>query len=263
MHGRDDVKRLAYLFAILFSFAACSDLDATAEGPDGGEEGGADGGDTSPDAAVSDFTPTPKPDTWPMSYDMNRLLEDEQIFGGENISVEEVQTFLTEKGSFLATYNDPLSGDSAAAIIVNRGQAYGVNPLYIIARIQTESSLISSGTNASLDKATGCGCPDSAPCNPDLGGFGNQIECAAEKMFAYSSEIDTNGATRANWKIGVSKNTSDPCTVTPANRATALLYTYTPWVGAYGEQCGTPMWGGSSLVALAYYRYWVEFPWSI
>ena len=167
------------------------------------------------------------------------------------------------KGSYLTGYTDPLSGDTAAEIIVNRSHAYGVSPLYMIARIQTESSLISSGTDASLDKATGCGCPDSAPCNPDLGGFGNQIECAAEKMFAYDMELEADGVTRSGWSVGVAKNTSDPCMVTPANRATAMLYTYTPWVGAYGQQCGTPMWGGSSLVALAYYRYWVEYPWSL
>lgn len=259
------MKRLAYSLAILLSFAACSDLGSSAEQPDAGEEeGGADAGPNRPDADEgSEFIPTPKPDTWPMRYDMNRLLEDEQIFGGENISVEEMQTFLVEQGSFLATYNDPLSGDSAATLIVHRSRAYGVNPLYMIARLQTESGLISSGTNNSLDQATGCGCPDGEPCAPELAGFGNQIECAAEKMFAYSNELDTKGATRSFWRIGVPKNTSDMCTVVPANKATALLYTYTPWVGAYGEQCGTPMWGGSSLVAFAYYRYWVEFSWTI
>ena len=50
----------------------------------------------------------------------------------------------------------------------------------------------------------------------------------------------------------MAKKTSDNCWVTPANNATAALYTYTPWVGAYASQCGTSQWGGSSLVALLY-----------
>jgi hypothetical protein len=206
---------------------------------------------------------SPRPTVWPESYDMHRLLEDEQILGGQHISVAEVQDFLVIKGSYLAGYTDPVSGQDAATIMVERSRAYGVSPLYMIARVQTESSLITSGTASNLDKATGCGCPDGGGCNPELGGFGNQIECAAEKMRAYHDELEESGVTRAGWQVGVMKMTSDPCVVTPANRATAMLYTYTPWVGAYGEQCGTPMWGGSSLVALAYHRYWVEYDWSL
>ena len=44
--------------------------------------------------------------------------------------------------------------------------------------------------------------------------------------------------TISGWKVGVTKSTSDPCQVTPKNRITAALYTYTPWVGAYGIGCG-------------------------
>ena len=51
----------------------------------------------------------------------------------------------------------------------------------------------------------------------------------------------------------------DPCVVTPENRATAALYTYTPWVGAYGITCGTAMWGGSSLVARLLQSYKTAF----
>lgn len=223
---------------------------------------------TGPDGGISvDAEPgadaRPKPDDYPRSYDVHRLLDDDQILGGERITVAEVQDFLAMKGSYLAGYTDPVSGLDGATIIVERSHSYGVNPLYMIARIQTESSLITSGTADHLEAATGCGCPDGGGCNPELGGFGNQIDCAAEKMRAYHDELEQDGVTRAGWQVGVAKMTSDPCTVTPVNRATAMLYTYTPWVGAYGDQCGTSMWGGSSLVALAYHRYWVEYDWSL
>jgi hypothetical protein len=49
--------------------------------------------------------------------------------------------------------------------------------------------------------------------------------------------------------------------VKPATKATAALYTYTPWVGAYAIQCGRDTVGGSSLVALVFNRYKGEYAW--
>ena len=43
-------------------------------------------------------------------------------------------------------------------------------------------------------------------------------------------DLDAKGTTIAGWKVGVAKKTSDGYAVTPANKATAALYTYTPWV---------------------------------
>lgn len=242
--------------ALALSLGACTG-GITTGGVDGGPATGfADAGE--------DFEPRPKPDEVPATYDKNHLLDDDQIFGGEHISIAQMQDFLEVSGSYLAGYTDPVSGDTAAAIIVERSRAYGVSPLYMVARIQTESSLITSGTADYLEQATGCGCPDGSGCNPELGGFGNQIECAAEKMDAYFQELEADGVTRAGWMVGVAKDSSDPCTVMPVNAATAMLYTYTPWVGAYTDDaCGRTDIGGSSLVALAYHRFWIEYPWDL
>ena len=213
-----------------------------------------DGGADLPDAR-------PLPDGYPDSYDVNLLMTDADITVGNDISAAQVQEFLAQQGSFLAGYADPVSGDSAAALIAARSQAHAISPLYLLARIQTESSLITSGTDAYLDQATGCGCPDGSGCDPQLGGFGNQVECAAQKMRSYLDDLDQTGVTVAGWSVGAEHQTGDPCTVTPGNRATAALYTYTPWVGAYGMQCGRSDIGGSSLVALAYNRFLSEYHW--
>ena len=61
----------------------------------------------------------------------------------------------------------------------------------------------------------------------------------------------------------MTKATSDPCTVTPVNNATAALYTYTPWVGAYAVQCGRATVGGSSLMASIYNRYKTAYAWTL
>ena len=199
-----------------------------------------------------------------MRFDVDSLLTDQQLTGGQDITVAEVQAMLEEHGSFLADYVDPAWGKSAARLIVERGRAHRISPLYLLARIQIESGLIQSGTSANLSQATGCGCPDSGGCSASWTGFGRQVDCAAEKMRNYLQDLDDGGSTVSGWRVGVAKRTGDPCTVTPANRATAALYTYTPWVGAYGDRCRLRLdIGGSSLVALVYSRYAESRDWGV
>ncbi|WP_375765524.1 LGFP repeat-containing protein [Archangium gephyra] len=196
------------------------------------------------------------------THDMHRLMEDADLTGGASITPEQVQQFLQQKGSYLAGYRDPVwSNKTAATLIVERSRAYSISPLYILARIQIESGLIQSGTSNNLAKATGCGCPDSGGCNVSYSGFGNQVECGAAKIRNYLKDLDAGRTTVSGWKVGLTKQTLDPCTVTPATKATAALYTYTPWVGAYAVQCGYDSVGGSSLVAEVFKRYRSEYAW--
>ncbi|MCY1000846.1 hypothetical protein OWM54_27215 [Myxococcus sp. MISCRS1] len=191
-----------------------------------------------------------------VKYDMHRLLEDDNLLGHQWITTEQVQAFLTQQGSYLATYRDPaFSNKTAAALIVERSKAFGISPLYMLARIQVESSLVQSGTSNNLSKATGCGCPDSSGCDAQYVGFGKQIDCSAKKLRGYFTDLDAGRATVSGWKVGTTKATLDPCSVKPTNKATAALYTYTPWVGAYATQCGRTTVGGSSLVSVIYHRY--------
>ena len=195
-------------------------------------------------------------------YDMHRLLEDSDVTGGQAITPAQVQQFLQQQGSYLAGYTDPAYGKTAATLIVERSRASNISPLYMLARIQGESSLIQSGTSTNLSKATGCGCPDSSGCDAQYVGFGKQVECAAKKMRGYLTSLETTGSTISGWRVGVTKATLDPCSVKPANKVTAALYTYTPWVGAYAIQCGRTTVGGSSLMASIYNRYATAYPWT-
>ncbi|NMO22979.1 hypothetical protein HPC49_45665 [Pyxidicoccus fallax] len=195
-------------------------------------------------------------------YDMHRLMEDTDITGGQWITTAQVQAFLQQNNSYLATYKDPAWGSkTAAALIVERSKAYSISPLYMLARIQVESSLVQSGTSNNLAKATGCGCPDTSGCDAQYTGFGNQIECSAKKLRGYLTDLDAGRATVSGWKVGVTKSTSDPCSVKPVTKATAALYTYTPWVGAYAIQCGRTTVGGSSLVRVIFDRYKSAYAW--
>lgn len=190
-------------------------------------------------------------------YDENELLQDVDLRGGQAITAAQVQRFLDQKGSYLARYSE--HGRSAARIIVEESQGKRVNPVYMLARIQVESSLVQSGSSRNLSAATGCACPDGASCSSGDAGFGNQVRCAAKLVDAYFAEIDRDGVTRAGFGPGHSTRTLDPCTVRPANKATAVLYTYTPWVGAVGKQCGRRSAAGSSMVAHIYDGYRASF----
>lgn len=191
-----------------------------------------------------------------VSLDIHNLMSDADMTGGTWVTEAKVQAFLNKKGGLLKNYRDPAAGNRTAAdLIVTNARAQNINPIYILARIQTESSLISTGSASNIPKATGCGCPDGSGCSAMYQGFGKQIECSAKFMRNYLNDLATKGVTIAGWKVGVSKNTLDPCSVKPANKATAALYTYTPWVGAYGKQCGKTSVGGSTLLASIYTSY--------
>lgn len=191
-------------------------------------------------------------------YDVHRLLDDSDLRGGQNVTVAQVQAFLEREGSYLARYKDG-RGRSAARIIVEESREHGVNPVYMLARIQVESSLVESGASRGLATATGCACPDGRRCARHEAGFANQVECAAEYVEGYYDELTREGETRSGWAVGRTRRTLDPCSVTPANKATAVLYTYTPWVGANGRQCSKRGVGGSTLVANIYDKYAPSF----
>jgi hypothetical protein len=127
--------------------------------------------------------------------------------------------------------------------------------VYLLARIQTESGLVRQSSLDNLRSATGCGCPDNERCNPAFANFGPQVRCASNLVRSYFDDLDAKGQTVSGWAVGVTKQTSDGCAVAPANRATAALYTYTPWVGAYAGDCGSQDVGGASLVGVIYRQY--------
>ncbi|HEU4536886.1 MAG TPA: hypothetical protein VFS00_22340 [Polyangiaceae bacterium] len=183
----------------------------------------------------------------------DRLLEDENVLGGEGVTADRVQGFLADEGSALAGYAE--EGASAAQLIVDAARAEGVSPVYLLARIQTESGLVRSGSLERLRSATGCGCPDGERCDPAFANFGPQVRCAARLVRSYFDDLDARGQTVTGWAVGVTKQTADGCPVAPANRATAALYTYTPWVGAYAKGCGSKDVGGASLVGVIYRQY--------
>ncbi|OIP79714.1 MAG: hypothetical protein COT39_02755 [Parcubacteria group bacterium CG08_land_8_20_14_0_20_48_21] len=149
---------------------------------------------------------------------------------------------------------------TAAQLIWEAGQYYGISPKFLITLLQKEQSLVTSATltTEQLDWAMGAGACDScdktdAKRRLVYAGFSKQIAWAAQKYHEYLQDIATKGATISGWAPGITKTTVDGITVTPVNSATAALYTYNPWVGKYGG--GSARWGGNSLL----WKRWQEW----
>ena len=166
------------------------------------------------------------------SFNQHDILSDELFTNADAMTVEDVQAFFERSPygnrSWLADFQ--VEGVSAAQFIVDAAQAQQIHPLMLIARMQVEASLVAKTVKPSqtrVDKALGCGCPDGGGCSSTFRGFGPQMQCGAETLRKwFDASIEGTG----QWRLGVSRKTLDPRTVTPKNHATASLYAYTPWV---------------------------------
>ncbi len=198
------------------------------------------------------------------TFNPSHIIDDSEMLDTRSMTTSDIQQFLVSKNSYLATYsalNAYGTLKSAAELIYdaanNNYDCDGVdlgdnptealrqarcqkistiNPKFLIALLQKESSLIESPfpSQSRLDWATGYGCPDGNACNPYYKGLGKQINSAALQFLAYMNEHQ-----RYPYKIGQTYTFTNPyngycsdatTTVTPDNKATAALYNYTPHV---------------------------------
>jgi hypothetical protein len=171
-------------------------------------------------------------------FDRNRVMSNAAFTDHEAMTAEEIQAFLEETpyGNRSVLAGLTTDGVPASQAIWDAAQQNRINPLVILVRAQMEQSLIGKTTASqrTLDRAFGCGCPDDESCSPQFRGFGKQVACLGAKMRSYLDDLRDGGSTIAGWKVGQAKKTLDPLWVTPFNKATAALYTYTPWVGTSG-----------------------------
>jgi hypothetical protein len=193
-------------------------------------------------------------------FDKNNVLSNEALMDSTHITHAEVQRFLEKtpwgKRSALADYETP-EGKRASVVMQEAAETFGINPLELLVRAQMEQRLVSrtlaevradmkkaagDGTTDEevtdpIDIAFGCGCPHAPVCQTQrekYTGFENQAQCAA-KLIADDMKIALGGkALRNGWRRSKAMTTEDGVSITPANEATAILYSYTPYVGAKG-----------------------------
>jgi peptidoglycan hydrolase CwlO-like protein len=169
-------------------------------------------------AAVGDYSGTDNP---PVGFNPNTLISNEAYSNSAALSVDGIQGFLNGQPGVLKSYSARDHNGvvrSAAQMIAQAAQAWGVSPKVILVTLQKEQSLLtdSSPTQRALDWAMGCGKMDGSTLN-QYQGFGNQIWGGARAL----------ARNRSYWRAGISLSI-DGHAVYPSNSATHSLYRYTP-----------------------------------
>jgi hypothetical protein len=187
-------------------------------------------------AGLFSYTPVSAQVTLDSGFDPNLVLQDEDVFDVTAMPYPRLVSFLKSKGA-LATIKVPDTDGvekTPADIIWRVANTYKINPKYLLVLLQKEQSLVEdpNPSQKQLDWATGYAVCDSCskddPSIQDFKGFASQLEWAAKQhREKYLLQILGKGQTIAGQAPGKTI-TIDGMTVTPANNATAMLYSYTP-----------------------------------
>ena len=163
------------------------------------------------------------------------------------MSQAEVQSFLDTQGGSLAAMTFDTSnesgeglcadytgtkGESAAAIIDQSARACKVSQKVLLTVMQKEQHLVTAvdPSDYQLMAAMGLNCPDTADCDPAYAGFFRQVYGAAKRYRYYLEHEEQYGYTAHNLNY-IQYHPNAACggaQVYIENKATALLYIYTP-----------------------------------
>lgn len=118
------------------------------------------------------------------SWNANNIIVDPVFDNSGTMNIGDIQNFLNQfPNSCLRTYQSPFpngynsyGGNVSAATVIRRAaDIYGVNPQVILATLQKESSVVTSGCTY-VNTAMGMGCPDGGACPaPGFEGFSQQV----------------------------------------------------------------------------------------
>lgn len=232
-----------------------------------------------------------------VNYNPSDLIDNPTFINNGTMSESVIQSFLTNIGSGLAGYSDVEACDStiapyypncgqtvsAAQIIYDASQAYGVNPRVILATLEKEQSLVTdpNPSSSQINCAMGYNsCSGYVGFFTQVdngtwvlkynyeGAFGNASWLAWSPASHYpcsnASSLYNNGLYPGN-TVTFADPGGTAETVTLANAATASLYCYTPYVGPYNI---TGYSGSYNLVY--YYQLWFgstytsyQYAWSL
>lgn len=182
------------------------------------------------------------------NFDPGNIISDGQFFNGNAMSEAEIQAFLESKGGAIASMRfdtqtqkaDDLCGkyqgaakESAAAIIEKSGRACKVSQKVLLTVLQKEQHLVTATdpSDFQLKSAMGLSCPDDDSCDPQYAGFFKQVFGAAKRYQYYVKHEDDYGY-QSGKLTPILYNPNKACGTSDVyirNKATALLYIYTPY----------------------------------
>lgn len=175
-------------------------------------------------------------------FNASYIISDYDFSAAGSMSEQQIQSFLEQKGSYLANYYeerhtgigpddniDPY-GWRASHVIWATAQWYGMNPQVILATLQKEQSLVTNPNrnDYGLVYAMGYGCPDSTGCTgASYPGFARQVDMGTWQL-SYNMYWANQRDSRVAPYLTGSVINIDGSNVYLGNGATASLYRYTP-----------------------------------
>ncbi len=187
-------------------------------------------------------------------FNPENIISDGVFTNNNSMSVAQIQSFLNSKNSAcLANFKtlslNDANGDglgdepygkganeqvSAATVIWQAAQLYRINPQVILATLEKEQGLVTRGDCPSwrYNTALGYGCPDSQPCDNAAYGFTRQIDYGVWHFRGFFDDSYPVPPTVPGTKFIAYNPDGGRCggrAITIQNRATAALYSYTPY----------------------------------
>jgi hypothetical protein len=181
-------------------------------------------------------------------FDKNNIISDEQLLDFSTMNAQQIQDFLVLHESALANYSE--NGKTAAQLIYEACQKHKINPMVVLVTLQKEQGLIIRSNRLSeeelkkrLNFAMGWGKPSN---------FRDQIWYGTRQFrLCYENLGRYKDVKNKPWSVGEEHFVYDG-SIIPANKATACLYVYTPWIGEGGG--GRKGVGGNYLFWYLWYR---------
>ena len=210
------------------------------------------------------------------NFNAGHIIDDAIFYDGSRMGEAAIQQFIDAKENCAPTAGNPGCLESyrsdtpakpanancapfaagtnelASSIIWRAAQACNVNAQVLLATLEKEQGLVTSGNpNAGKYRiAMGYGCPDTAACDTAYYGFGNQVISAARQFQRYVAPGNTfrykaGKVNSIQWHPNAACGASD---VYIENNATAALYNYTPYrpnqaamsnLGGTGDACSS------------------------
>ena len=160
--------------------------------------------------------------SWKTTLRYDYLVSDSAYVDVNSMNRAQIQSFLESKNSVLSR---PVDGKYPADMIYAAAKEFGISPKVILARLQTEQSLVTvkTATQKQLDWALGCGAYDSGNWNSKYKGLENQIRFGAKTMRTHYNK----GLTMIAQNGSINK-TIDGENINIKNAATYANYMYTP-----------------------------------
>lgn len=159
--------------------------------------------------------------------------------------VPSIRQFLKDKGGYFKSV-DPKIKDfdgqvfDLAQTIYDAARQYTISPKVLLATLQKECSGVTRTTRPSFAIMGNGGTT-----------WKGQVFEAARLFDLYQRRLDSTGVTPSGWKVGQAKLTQDGVLVTPATKAVAGQFTYTPYAGSG--------WGGAMGGVYLFYSAWQSF----